>query len=845
MASPCAHCGGASSSTSCIELLQQNGDSKILGSIRKVSEKIIHYDFGAGHKEHLSFDDANERYMTRHFPQSDEPAVHACPPVYEYVHPGEPTDIIEDSNPKKKVQYLNFNYDTLQRERMGEVAEEIVLRMFLKMFEKHKISAFIVHGYNWKTSYLKKLLALQPSLSKSFKKLGINEGEIDLLISIPQKCLIVVEVKAINHKNNFTNVVRKAFAQCGKTSKFLSSVASDLYGNKNIWLLKVVALPSGCRDTLTEFNYCRVCSRHIITEKDLNTANTLHEWYKTLIDLHKTELDDSLFDYLLHKSLIERLIGTASLMEVKPAKDEKTPERPQKESRTVAESIQWTVHQITEEHGTAAKIMSRSLWYQLTPEQLAVDFKDPKLLWLSGQPASGKTVLALWKIDNILETCNNEPLPRSGVEVNTSTALTDIAVSPSGADAAVESPAADCTLKASSADCMGTSSTAGCSAEIPFGSVVYIFAGMTSTCLSQVLEGKYHNRETTGCKVVVTSLRKFFLSENAKTTSSFHTLEELPVLISVLLAKHKNEIIHIFIDESPFLLEGLNHDKFEEEWRTIFDSERLGYVWCIQSTYYNELDSGTKAPSNFHMMHLTCVMRLTRQNIELANLLLKDINIDNKFINKPFRSGHAVAGTCPVMYRIKCVCEWPKDSFICKDCYDKRITLLLQHVLKDFQLNTQLASLPKGQFGIRDAVLICMELKKVADLLGHIPTEIHFAVERNTVPGKNCITVCEINTFRGCERSLVIVDFQHAACDDFKMKEALTRALGQYVILDCGTFIHDCYEEQIKKLKSAEEKGMIKIKEIERSPEELSKLNSTIIRHATNRGKTSMDLTKY
>ncbi|XP_071811906.1 uncharacterized protein [Apostichopus japonicus] len=325
MASPCAHCGdGAPSSTSCIELLQQNGDSKLLGRIRE--RGTIHIDFGAGHREHLSFDDANERYVTHHFPQSDERVVHACPPVYEYVHPGEPPDIIKDSEQGAEVPFLKFNYDTLQRERMGEVAEEIVLRMFLKMFEKHKISAFIVHGYNWKTSYLKKLLDIQPSLSKSFKKLGINEGEIDLLISIPKKCLVVVEVKAINHKNNFTNVVRKAFAQCDKTSNFLSTVASDLYGNKNIWLLKVVALPSSCRDTLTEFNYCQACSRHIITEEDLNTANTLHDWYKTLIDLHKTELDDSLFDNCLHKRLIGRLIGPYSLTEVKPAKDEKTPE---------------------------------------------------------------------------------------------------------------------------------------------------------------------------------------------------------------------------------------------------------------------------------------------------------------------------------------------------------------------------------------------------------------------------------------------------------------------------------------------------------------------------------------
>lgn len=208
MASPCPHC--ENHSFGCVEILEKRDDSGIL---KHIQEQELEVNFGAGLKEKLNFDDASEKYMTRFFPQLDK-KVYCCPPVYEYVHPGEPTDIVQAAKENEQVPFLKFNYDTLQRERMGETAEEECLKKFLKMFEVFDVPSFVVHGYNWKTNYLKNLLKVNPKLSKSFRKIKLKEGEIDLLISLPGKCLMVVEVKAISHVVNFTNVVKKAFAQC-------------------------------------------------------------------------------------------------------------------------------------------------------------------------------------------------------------------------------------------------------------------------------------------------------------------------------------------------------------------------------------------------------------------------------------------------------------------------------------------------------------------------------------------------------------------------------------------------------------------------------------------------------
>lgn len=824
MASSCFVCG-----KSPIGRMEENKESKAyLNFMKRIKHVQFEVDLGAGCRETFTFDEANNRYMTRYFPDSDR-RVYCCPPVFEYKHPGEPSDIITNAKNDENVPFLTFTYDTLKEERKGEVPEEKTIQMFSTMFQKYNIPSFIIHGYNWKTIYMKKLVELDPNAYKSFRKLGLKEGEMDLFISIPGKCFMIVEVKAVDPRNKtfLGNVVTKAFSQCGKTVTFLSTICCNLQGYKNIPLIKVVALPNCEMNILKELNYCPACfelfSPNIVFRENFETVDALHEWFQNVLRLYTGE--QSQYDLALHESLIGRLIGPASLLEV----------------RTNSESILRTAHQIEEEHGTAAKIQTRFM--QLNPEQLAVKFNKLQFLWIRGEPASGKTVLAYMKIQEILEE-SSRTSPRYEYEneecapiVTTTSALANIAMSQ---EAHLPTSTATCnteittsipksyvpsteTTAAGPSEMLGTINPSWAEKALAVDfiktdlpSVIYVFAGLKPDGLKEIFESKLQSKENGRCKVVVTSFEEY-----SGATKVFMQLEGLPKLIRVLQEANEGKIVHIICDECHYALDDEYPDQLRKDWDTVIDRKRLGYVWCIQSTYYTEVDSGKVLPLDFSMVHLTCIMRLSRQNIEIANKLLEIRRLN-------FKSGHAVTGLCPVMYRMKCVCDPPKGLFICKECYDIRIVLLLQHALDEFGISRGVVS--RGELGLRDVVLICeyTSVDRVGTYLKDVCPQIPFAVNRCTVTDTNCMTVCGVEFYRGCEQRFVLIDFYVGAMDYYIMKEALTRTLGQLVILDCGygdqTAPSD-YEAQIQRVMSAREADKIKIKEIERSAEDVKKMN--------------------
>ncbi|KAJ8027656.1 hypothetical protein HOLleu_32859 [Holothuria leucospilota] len=333
--------------------------------------------------EKLNFDDANKRYMSVYFNDLHESA-YCCPPVYEYKHPGEPFELDEQgkisSFPKREV-----GMGTLHRERRGEHAEEYTVETFSMMFKTYGIPSFIIHGYNWKKRYLDVIKKLNNNISKLSKKVFTKEGEIDLLISLPGKCLFVAEVKAVDNQHGgkeIVKIVTKAFSQCAKTAEFLSKM---IRFKEPICLIKVVVLPNCTQATVNRL-FCTICRAHIISADDLSGISDLNNWFKRITRQYSIQIENSPLKLSGHLDIIGRLLGPASLSS----------------SNTDIESIERTAEQIGK-HGGLEKVREMMKWSQMTPQQLYVKWRDPKFLMLFGPPGSGKTLLGLTKAKEILE----------------------------------------------------------------------------------------------------------------------------------------------------------------------------------------------------------------------------------------------------------------------------------------------------------------------------------------------------------------------------------------------------------------------------------------------------------
>lgn len=723
-----------------------------LGDISKTDEQerliqCLHkqkllVNLGAGRQESFQFNDANEMYLKRHYPALST-EVYCCPPVFKYKDQDEPSDTIFAAN-DESLSPMEKRYDTLKRKRVGDLAEEKVIVKLVAMLKKHKTASFILHGYNWKTKYLNYIQKLLPkSLSKSILK-SLGEGEVDILLSVPDQCMIDVEVKAVDDAASATGVVKKAlYIQCQKTCKFMSTMNFDLVFGKNIPLIKVVALPNLDKASVEEI-YCKQCSTHIITKQDLENIDTLHEWFGRIKTQYLPYFERSQFDIKIHEGVIGRLVGPASMVEV----------------ISIPQSIKQTVSEITDEYGAAESVRKR--WYQFNPQQLSVKFSDPKMLWLTGEPGSGKTVLGLWIVSEILKSQNE--------------------------------------------------------------SVLYVLAGFDALCLLQTFKNKLYTAERgENCEMIITTVREISDTEEYYLKiGKFLECQDLPRFMKFLQEKHPGKTVHVIMDEAPWFLRRVDHKKFTDDWNQVVDQEKAGYLWIIQDSSCVELDDPLNL-SLFKFFHLSHIMRMSKQNVEFANVLL----------NKEFKSGHAVSGKIPTVYNMDCICLEPQQS-TCFSCHGVRVAWLLRQALLDFRITK--AGLPEEVLRFENVAFLSRNFKGIASLLNRFEPDISFILQKYPENESDNMTVCSVGDFRGCEQSIVFTDLDTAGCATGQTKECLTRTLGQLVILNggCNPVAAKAYDEQITKVEIESYMGNIEYEVVEPSEEEMRHLRKMLIFHLNN-----------
>ncbi|PIK48615.1 hypothetical protein BSL78_14517 [Apostichopus japonicus] len=776
MASPCDACDRFSQSG---QQLTENLNQKKVPKgqqffFKALQKQKLEIDLGGNCKEEFTFDEANKRYLSHYFPALDK-TVYCCPPVFEYKYPEEPSDVIKEAEDGSHASSVDRDYGTLKRTRKGQLAEEMIIVQFWTMLKKYKIPSFIIHGYPWKAKYIKNLT----KLSESFQKLSPKGGEIDLLISIPEQCIIVIEVKAVSDasKDNITDVVSKAFSQCGKTFDFLSMIISDLYdgggGSLQVPVIKTVALPN-CERVSAERLYCQSCFTHIVTADDLMNADVLYSWFQQLLKQCSSELESSQHDLRSHVGLIGRLISPASLIQI----------------RTIPDSIRRTVSQITSKDES-----DQTIWRQLNPSQLSVVLRQEKLLWITGVPGSGKTILGLYKADEIVSDCCASGGERKTVSSQVEGRNTD------GGDTSVK------------------------------GCVLYVINGFSPPFAGSCLLETYRAKITKLLTNEVDDTCEVFIKDYPDLVDcgiERHSLEKsqnLPHLIAKLQDKHAGKVLHIIIEESQMLLKQLDHEKFLKDWKDCVDDKRLGNVWIIQSPFITGTDSCRGSLPRFQMVHLDRIMRMSKQNVDFVNILL----------NKKYKLGHAVTGNRPIIYRMRCIC---KDSCVdasyqCFVCHVMRI-LWMFHTSMVEQGVLRKELLDHHELTLKDAVLISLdELRIATSMLTIFDPLIPYSLNEYPEEGTNRVILSSVRHFTGCESSIVFVDLNSAFYDDCYEMECLTRTLGQLVMLDGGCFDEKeaKYAESVRRLQYAADNGAAEIREIEPSTTEMKTLKELYIKY--------------
>ncbi|KAJ8051111.1 hypothetical protein HOLleu_04559 [Holothuria leucospilota] len=367
-------------------------------------------------------------------------------------------------------------------------------------------------------------------------------------------------------------VVDKAFDQCGKTTDFLSQISSL---EENTLIINVVAVPN-CSKSIVAQMFCSTCSTHIVSETDLSSLDNLYQWFTNLARQYSREIESSPLDISAHHNLVGRIVGAASLVDL----------------RTVHESISWTHDQISEYEMMEKLIKKR--WCQLSPKQHSIIASDPQFLWLTGPSGTGKTIVALWKAVEILK----------------------------GSTQAGASPSKS-------------------------GSVLYIIIEIGGTQLKNYYSSKLEGVPRENCELIIKEAKEFKLLGELSDRKT--DIQKFPLFVHSLQKENPGKMVHIIYDDCYMTTFLLDKSRFIHDLIKLVDMNLLGNVWCIQDSFLNLVDIAEDIPG-FQRTHLEKVMRMSLQNIEIANtLLFRDLK-------SPLKPGHAISGQRPIVYRMKCVC---------------------------------------------------------------------------------------------------------------------------------------------------------------------------------------------
>ncbi|KAJ8024296.1 hypothetical protein HOLleu_36996 [Holothuria leucospilota] len=347
----------------------------IFSSVERVSEICHEIQMALTSQFELSYvdekrpvDEFNKSFIKDHFPNISK-ETYMYPLVIQPLHPHESTSDMKEKNRDRKQKSRKFNT------RKGYEGEQKTALALLRMFEHFKIPVFMIRSYLWNKTLCKGLVEV---LEKNLPNETPDDGEQDILVFLPKVGVLLIEVKSRSEKN-FDDALRKSRTQLKALLKYVSYSTLDLIVDRNVPFVKVVSFPYYSRKFIRTA-VCDTCFRHFIAEDDLTSPETLHSWYEELI--HPLQRDPSNFDQELVGALVARLIGPLTNVVVKG----------------MSEVIADTCTNV-EKYGSPQQIKNL---FQLNEEQKRICFKDPRYLWITGDPGTGKTVLALWKVQQIL-----------------------------------------------------------------------------------------------------------------------------------------------------------------------------------------------------------------------------------------------------------------------------------------------------------------------------------------------------------------------------------------------------------------------------------------------------------
>lgn len=239
-------------------------------------------------------------FMKKYYPNAAENSYHwPLEGVYEY-H-GTPPDLVFPNNQE-------------------ETADSLVFNRLCYTLMKEKIPSFVIKNYEW-TVYLSQYMQLVKRYIQHPKK-----GDIDVLLCLPGKCCIAIEVKGVNEQhisktlrgklsidrlkgNRFDYALK---VQCKKAVEVLSIVNCDLFHDKSVPLMKVIALPRCSKEALG-LHFCEKCLRHIIFKEDIETSGGVDRWLQNVLEGNPINLSSD-YNGDLHESVIGRLLGPEKLI---------------------------------------------------------------------------------------------------------------------------------------------------------------------------------------------------------------------------------------------------------------------------------------------------------------------------------------------------------------------------------------------------------------------------------------------------------------------------------------------------------------------------------------------------
>ncbi|KAJ8046580.1 hypothetical protein HOLleu_05296 [Holothuria leucospilota] len=372
--SPCHTCstsGGLVHTSTDVTPADNTVQETLRAKLTSVLEDKLTYVCGGGKEKTCTNKDMNISFMEDYFPDAFE-TPYRWPLRFDFKHSSYSTDDLRE--PKEgKSGWLPL--------RRGDEAEHKTFHMLAEMFYQKNIPSFIISGYTWMKMFPKELLRV---LKEELPTDKIREGEIDLLIFLPNKGVLALEVKSrvnTEDKRSLKRVIEKGFReQCTKAVKFLVNSSYDLTDGVNYILIKVMSFPNCSRINIGSL-ICQNCSEHFITQDDLQSTNKLYKWFELLLEKYSTHPSVIQFNSKVYTSIISRLLGPHLRVEIKDV-------------------IKETHKQIDQIEGSITS--KETKWIQLNRRQVVIASKNPHFLWLTGDPGSGKTILADWKVTNIL-----------------------------------------------------------------------------------------------------------------------------------------------------------------------------------------------------------------------------------------------------------------------------------------------------------------------------------------------------------------------------------------------------------------------------------------------------------